>query len=140
MAFRILALLGLLLSFALPVGAQDKSTDRAAIRDIISRQIDAFRRDDGATAFGLASPNIQGTFGSPEIFMDMVRQGYAPVYRPRSVEFGDLTELGGQPAQKVYVIAPDGRQVTAIYVMTQLPDGTWRVDGCYLQAPNPNQA
>ncbi len=140
MALRFLALLALLLGFAFSAGAQDKSADQAAIRDIVSRQIEAFRRDDGATAFGLASPNIQGMFGNPESFMDMVRQGYAPVYRPRSVEFGDLTELGGQPAQKVYVVAPDGRQVTAIYVMTQLPDGTWRVDGCFLQAPNPNQA
>ena len=130
----------MLLGFALSAGAQDKSAEQAAIRDIISRQIEAFRRDDGATAFDLASPNIQGMFGNPEIFMDMVRQGYAALYRPRSVEFGDLTELGGQPAQKVYVVAPDGRQVTAIYVMTQLPDGTWRVDGCFLQAPNPNQA
>lgn len=145
MALRIFAVAALLFSLVLVANAQDKSADpsspdRAAIRDIISRQIEAFRRDDGAAAFGLASPNIQSLFGSPEIFMDMVRQGYAPVYRPRSVEFGDLTERGGQPAQKVYVVAPDGRPVTAIYVMTQLPDGSWRVDGCYLQAPNPNQA
>lgn len=145
MVLRFLALLGFLLAFALPAAAQDVRTadtssfDQTAIRDVINRQLEAFRRDDGDTAFGLASPNIRGMFGNAEIFMDMVRQGYAPVYRPRSVEFGELGELAGQPAQKVYVIGPDGRPVTAVYVMTQLADGTWRVDGCYLQAPERNQ-
>ena len=136
--------LALLLLFAPGARAEDEVAlappDRAAIQDSISGQMRAFKDNDADKAFDFASPNIQGMFGNPEIFMDMVRQGYAPVYRPRSVEFGDLTELGGQPAQKVYIVAPDGRQVTAIYVMTQLPDGTWRVDGCFLQAPNPNQA
>jgi len=40
----------------------------------------------------------------------------------------------------VHVIGPDGRAVTAFYPMTQLPDGTWRINGCYLQAPEEHQA
>ena len=35
---------------------------------------------------------------------------------------------------------PDGRPVTAFYPMTQLPDGSWRINGCYLQAPDEHQA
>ncbi len=114
--------------------------DRAAIQDIIGKQVDAFARDDGDAAFGLASPTIQGMFGSSDVFMDMVRQGYRPVYRPRSFDFREIVELNGQPTQKVHVIGPDGRPVTAFYPMTQLPDGTWRIDGCYLQAPDEHQA
>jgi hypothetical protein len=114
--------------------------DRAAIRDIIDRQVEAFRRDDGDAAFGLASPMIQGMFGSPDVFMDMVRQGYQPVYRPRAFDFREIVDLNGQPTQKVHVIGPDGRPVTAFYPMTQLPDGTWRINGCYLQAPDEHQA
>ena len=49
-------------------------------------------------------------------------------------------EQNSQPAQKVHVIGPDGRPVTAIYPMRQLPDGTWRIDGCFLQAPEEHQA
>jgi hypothetical protein len=30
--------------------------------------------------------------------------------------------------------------VIAIYPMRQLPDGTWRIDGCFLQAPEEHQA
>ena len=83
---------------------------------------------------------IQGMFGSPEIFMDMVRQGYQPVYRPRVFDFREIVDLDGQPTQKVHVIGPDGRPVTAYYPMVQLPDGTWRINGCYLKAPEEDQA
>jgi hypothetical protein len=141
MAFRFLAVLGLLLALGLPVGAQDVSTaDRTAIRDAIQGQVEAFRRDDGEQAFGFASPAIRQMFGTSEIFMDMVRQGYQPVYRPRVFEFREIVTLHGQITQKVHVVGPDGRPVTAYYPMTQLPDGSWRIDGCYLQAPEEHQA
>jgi hypothetical protein len=140
-ALPFLALIGLILGLAAPSLAQDLSTaDRSAIRDVIQGQVEAFRRDDGAGAFGYASPTIQGMFGSPEIFMDMVRQGYQPVYRPQSFDFREIVTLHGQVTQKVHVVGPDGRPVTAYYPMTQLPDGSWRIDGCFLQAPEDNQA
>jgi hypothetical protein len=139
MIARTLLLLTILLALAAPLRAQDAS-DRAAIRDVIEKQMEAFGRDDGETAFGLASPTIRGMFGSADVFMEMVRQGYQPVYRPKSVEFGKLGEVSGRIAQEVHVIGPDGRPVTALYVMTQLPDGSWRIDGCYLLAPAPHQA
>ncbi len=143
MAFRLFALFGLLLGLATTAVAQEpavSAADRAAIRQIIQGQVDAFRRDDGDAAFGYASPTIQGMFGQPDVFMDMVRQGYQPVYRPRVFDFREIVDMHGQPAQKVHVVGPDGRPVTAIYPMTQLPDGSWRIDGCYLQAPEEHQA
>ena len=67
----------MLIGLAVSAEAQDiSSSDRTAIRDIIQSQVEAFRRDDGDAAFGYASPTIRGMFGSSEIFMDMVRQGY----------------------------------------------------------------
>ena len=141
MVFRLLALLGVLVGLASGAQAQDVSdADRTAIRDIIQSQVEAFRRDDGDAAFGYASPSIRGMFGSSEIFMDMVRQGYQPVYRPREFDFREIVTLHGQITQKVHVVGPDGQPVTAFYPMTQLPDGTWRIDGCYLQAPEEHQA
>lgn len=140
MPLRFLALLGALLALALPAEAQVSEPDRSAIRDVIERQIEAFRRDDGAAAFGYASPNIQGMFGSPDTFMDMVRQGYRPVYRPRAVEFREIVTLQGMPTQKVHVIGPDGRPVTALYPMSRQADGSWRIEGCILQAPDEPQA
>lgn len=140
-AFALLALVGLMLGLAAPVFGQDLSpADRTAIRDAIRGQVDAFRRDDGEGAFGYASPTIRGMFGTSEIFMDMVRQGYQPVYRPRVFDFREIVTLHGQVTQKVHVVGPDGRPVTAFYPMVQLPDGTWRINGCFLQAPEEHQA
>jgi hypothetical protein len=142
MALRLLALLGLLLAAALPVHAQDalSDADRTAIHDAIQGQVEAFRRDDGERAFGYASPNLQQMFGAADTFMSMVRQGYQPVYRPRVFDFARIVELNGQPTQEVHVVGPDGRRVNAFYPMTRLPDGTWRIDGCYLQAPDEHSA
>ena len=145
MPLRLPILLSLLLALAAPVlmpsaSAQSLSADdRAAIRDVIQAQVDAFRRDDGEAAFALASPEIQRMFGTAEIFMDMVRQGYRPVYRPRRFDFDEVVILGSQPAQKVDVVGPDGRPVIAVYPMTRLPDGRWRIDGCFLKAPQEHQ-
>ena len=141
MVFRMLVLLGVLVSLVSGAQAQDVSdADRKAIRDIIQSQVDAFRHDDGDAAFALASPSIRGMFGSSDIFMDMVRQGYQPVYRPKEFDFAEIVTLNGQVTQKVHVVGPDGRPVTAFYPMTQLPDGSWRINGCYLQAPEEHQA
>ncbi len=147
MVVRFLALLALLASLSGTASAQDSrlsgdlsAADRQAIRDIIRSQVDAFRRNDDAAAFGYASPGIQRLFGTPGTFMDMVRQGYQPVYRPRVFDFEEIVDLNGQPTQKVRVIGPDGRPLTAFYPMRRLPDGSWRIDGCYLKAPDEHQA
>lgn len=142
MVLRLFALLGTMLALALPGQAQTQVSpaDQTAIREVIEGQVEAFRRDDGAAAFGYASPSIQGIFGTAETFMDMVRQGYRPVYRPQVFEFREIVTLQGMVTQKVHVIGPDGRPVTAFYPMTQQPDGSWRIEGCYLQAPEDHQA
>lgn len=140
MALRFLALFGTMLALALPARAQVSASDQTAIRDVIEAQVEAFRRDDGAAAFGYASPGIREMFGGPELFMDMVRRGYRPVYRPQVFEFREIVTLDGMVTQKVHVIGPDGRPVTAFYPMTRLPDGSWRIEGCILRAPDEHQA
>lgn len=130
---RMLVLLAVILLLPMPAPAQDLSAgDRDAIRQVIESQLDAFRRDDAGEAFSYASPMIQEKFGNPTNFMRMVREGYAPVYRPRAVEFRDLTSLRGRPAQEVLFVGPDGRAVLARYFMERQPSGRWRIDGVVL--------
>jgi hypothetical protein len=39
--------------------------------------------------------------------------------------------------QEVYVVGPDGNPVLAIYEMQRQPDGSWRINGCWLtRAPD----
>lgn len=120
-----------------PAAAEERPStlppaDQDAIRGVIEGQIGAFRGDDAAAAFGYASPTIQQKFGSPDVFIDMVRRGYATVYRPRSVAFGALVEIDGAPVQKVDLIGPDGARGLALYYMEREADGHWRIDGCVL--------
>jgi hypothetical protein len=110
--------------------------DRAAIQALIAGQIEAFRHDDGAAAWGYASPMIQGQFPTPDAFMGMVRKGYQPVYRPRSVTFGPIADTPAGPMQKVYVTGPDGRAYIAVYTLERQPDGSWKINGCSLTEDN----
>lgn len=108
------------------------AADRAAIAEVIARQLDAFRRDDAGGAFAFASPGIRAMAGSPERFMEMVRAGYAPVYRSREARFLDLSRVEGRIVQRVLLTAADGSLATALYYMEAQPDGSWRIAGCEL--------
>jgi uncharacterized protein DUF4864 len=69
---RLRVLLPVLL-LALPLYAQQRvltDADRTAIRTVIERQLDALRQDDAASAFALASPEIQAKFKTPGTFFD----------------------------------------------------------------------
>ncbi len=107
-------------------------SDHTAIRSVIEAQIAAFRRDDGVAAFSLASPSIQGIFGTPGQFMEMVRSGYQPVYRPRSVNFQNPSATQSGWDQPVVVVGPDGRAYLALYSMQRQGNGSWRINGCRL--------
>lgn len=132
-----IVLLGLLLTMT--VGALADAVeeltpaDRAAIHDVIAGQIAAFQADDAATAFSYATPKIQARFGDPSRFIAMVKHGYLPVYRPRHVEFSELFDLHGDPAQRVVVIGPENDVFSAYYLMKKQRDGSWRIDGCLLR-------
>ena len=138
---RAFAVLAICLLLAAPSGSawadEVPSTlapaDQEAIHGVIQRQLDAFRADDAGTAFGFASPGIQGMFGDAGQFLAMVRKGYQPVYRPRSANFGSLVEIDGRTVQKLRLVGPDGVPTTAFYFMEREADGTWKIDGCQLQ-------
>ena len=113
--------------------ADVSSEDAAAIRAVISEQLDAFARDDAPRAFALASSGIRAQFGSPEIFMDMVRTGYPVVYRPKSVQFEKPAVVDGEVIQPVRMTDADGESWVAFYPMQRQPDGRWRINGCQLE-------
>jgi len=111
--------------------AAPTDAERTAIRQVIEKQIAAFRADDAPGAMEEAAPSIRSMFGNdPATFLSMVKQGYQPVYRPRSVTFGALEDHNGTPVQHVDVIGPDGTPHTALYSMERQPDGVWRISGC----------
>lgn len=134
---RLIAVLAVATGFALPTAAGQVATDDPpAIRSVIQSQIDAFQHDDGAAAYGFASPTIRQIFPLAGAFMDMVRGQYQPVYRPRSVTFGPLVDGPSGPEQKVFLVGPDGKSWVALYTLQRQPDGTWKINGCVLLPDN----
>ncbi|MGJ4904254.1 DUF4864 domain-containing protein [Bradyrhizobium sp. HKCCYLS2058] len=126
---RILMPLVLLLSLlAHPAAAADAS----AAQSVIRAQEQALARDDGATAYAQAAPEIQALFPSAEIFMSMVKSGYPPVYRHRSFEFGAAQVEDGSVAQRVHIVDAEGEAWEALYTLQTQPDGSLRITGCSL--------
>ena len=110
------------------VGADDV----AAAQSVIRSQVEAFSRDDAATAYSFAAPSIQSIFPQPEIFMSMVRGSYAPVYRHRSFEFGEARVSAGRIAQRVHIVDAEGVPWEALYALELQPDGSVKISGCVL--------
>jgi len=128
-------LLAALLAFASPFAAAQQAVpaeDARAVRAVIEAQIEAFRRDDAAQAFSLATPSIRERFGDAETFLDMVRDAYAVVYRPQSVNFEAPQVVDGELVQPVHLTDAQGRAWIALYPMQRQPDGSWRTNGCQL--------
>ena len=127
---RIAALL-VALSIALsaaPASADDVTTAQSVIR----AQEQAFGHDDAAAAYSYAAPAIKQIFPAPDIFMSMVQNGYAPVYRHKSFEFGESKSEGSSIAQRVHIIDANGEAWEALYTLEQQSDGSYKITGCSL--------
>jgi hypothetical protein len=95
-------------------------------------QEQAFARDDAAGAYSHAAPAIRELFPAPDIFMSMVQNGYAPVYRHKTFEFGDSKTEGSSIAQRVHIVDANGEAWEALYTLEQQSDGSYKITGCSL--------
>ena len=124
-----LLLIALLIGPAAAVGAAE---DIAAGQSVIRSQEEAFGRDDAAAAYAHASPAIKNMYRDPDAFMYMVRNGYAPVYRHRSFEFGAAIVKEGKIVQEVQIVDADGVAWEALYTLEPQPDGSLKISSCVL--------
>lgn len=108
-------------------------------QSIIQNQITAFLNDDAKTAYSFASPTIRGKFPTEGAFFDMVKKGYAPVYRPGNFAFGRSKVEGDMVVQEVLISGPDGKDWTALYQLLKQPDGSYKINGVHIvrAAPGP---
>ena len=128
MRAAVLLLLAALLSLAAPARADDV----AAAQSVIRAQEQAFSRDYAAAAYSHAAPEIKQLFPQADMFMQMVQQGYAPVYRHKTFEFGEARAAGGHIAQRVHIVDDNGEAWEAMYTLEQQPDGSLKITGCSL--------
>jgi len=103
------------------------------IPKVIEDQISSFTAGDEARAFAHASAGIQAQFGSPEGFMAMVRQHYAPLVSPQRVAFDEPFTVSDMRAhQIVWLIDESGRSWRAVYSLVG-DEGRWRIEGVVLR-------
>lgn len=114
--------------------------DTQQIRAVIDAQLQAFAADDAKRAFSYASPSIRGQFGTPEVFMRMVREGYPVVYRPASRAFLKPEWAEQMVIQAVQMTDRAGVAWLASYQMQRQPDRRWRINGCIVVKGSAGQA
>ncbi|MBR1178148.1 DUF4864 domain-containing protein [Bradyrhizobium sp. KB893862 SZCCT0404] len=119
------------LSVAL-IGLSARADEVATAQAVIRAQEQAFVRDDASAAYSYAAPAIKEIFPAPEIFMSMVQNGYAPVYRHKSFEFGESKVEGSWIAQRVHIVDANGEAWEALYTLEQQADGSYKITGCTL--------
>lgn len=114
----------LIWGWIIPVTAQDQN----GIEDVIGQQLQAFNERDVETAWGFASPMIQGMFGTPGRFGSMVQQGYPMVWDNRDADFLELEDEAGVLKQRVFIRDTEGNGWLLLYAMIQTPEG-WKING-----------
>jgi parvulin-like peptidyl-prolyl isomerase len=122
-------LVAFLIGFTLPARAAD---DVATAQSVIRSQVEALSRDDAAAAYSYAAPAIHDIFPRADLFLFMVQQSYAPVYRHKSFEFGEARVSDGKIAQRVHIVDANGEAWEALYTLEQQPDGSVKIIGCVL--------
>jgi len=122
-------LAAMLVGLAAPARAADEVTAGQAV---IRSQEEAFSRDDAAAAYAFAAPAIKSWYPTPDAFMFMVRNGYAPVYRHRSFRFGEAKVSDGRIEQQVHIIDAEGAAWEALYTLEPQSDGSLKISACIL--------
>ena len=121
-----------LLAGAVPARADEVDTaTQNKLQQVITDQLDAFAHDDADRAESFAAPGIKQHFPDAKDFVAMVRQGYAPLFQPRSTHFEKTGSTALGPIQAVTIVDRDGVAWTALYTFEQV-DGQWRINGCVL--------
>jgi len=120
------------LVFALLCAPSFAADEVANAQSVIRAQEQALSRNDAAAAWSYASPAIKQLFPQADIFMSMVQNSYAPVWRHRSFEFGAARTEGNWVAQRVHIVDQDGEAWEAMYTLERQPDGGFKITGCSL--------
>ena len=123
--------IGLMALFTMAPIAVAEEASETAIHDVITRQLDAIKKDDASEAFSIASPDIQTIFGNSAMFMSMVQRGFPQIYRSVGHKFLNIDTSAGKLKQRVLIESEKG-SVIVQYDMIEI-DGHWRINGCLIE-------
>lgn len=103
-------------------------SDKATIRQLIEKQLQAFEQNDTETAFSLISPIVQQKLSCQD-FMTILNEKYDCLVKPRSIMFRGFTLVDNYPALVSTIMDRQGNLAQGIFVMQHQPDYSWRIHG-----------
>ncbi len=110
-------------------------SDKALIRQLVEKQLQAFQDNDQEAAFALTSPTIQSKFTRQDFITKMLTQ-YSPMVKPRSIMFRGFTLIKNFPALVFMIMDQQGSLSKAIFIVQLQPDYSWRIHGYDLVSIN----
>jgi hypothetical protein len=102
--------------------------DKAIIRQLVEKQLQAFQQNDEATVFSLTSPTIQSKFRAHD-FLAMIKTKYNAIASPRSVMFRGFTLINDYPALVCMIMNHQGALAQGIFIVQHQQDYSWRIHG-----------
>lgn len=110
-------------------------SDKILIRQLIEKQLQAFREHDYETAFSLTSPMIQSKFTQQD-FSQSLRSKYPGIIESRSIVFRGFTLIKNFPALIAMIMDRQGNLMKALFIVQHQQDYSWRIHGYNLVGIN----
>ena len=110
-------------------------SDKAIIRQLVEKQLQAFQQGDDEIAFSLTSPAIQKKFKQDD-FMTMVKKKYHAIVKPRSIMFRGFTLVNNYPALVSIIMAQNKEVTQGVFIVQHQKDYSWRIHGYELISIN----
>jgi hypothetical protein len=138
MKHRLLAIGSLILALGLPLGSASAMAetltpvDVKKIQEVVKSHLEALAEDDAAQAFESATSATRVELGSPENFLQLIREEYTPIYRSRHPIFSAPEVIAGDTIQVVRITDETNHVWVALFRMERDADRSWKIDGCEL--------
>jgi hypothetical protein len=75
---------------------------------------------------------MRSLIGTPDRFLQLIKDQYPPVYRNRRALFSPPERIDGHTVVIVRLTDSENMVWLAIYELLREPDGAWKIDGCDL--------
>ncbi|MEW7007987.1 MULTISPECIES: DUF4864 domain-containing protein [unclassified Lentilitoribacter] len=108
-------------------------SDTLEVQRVISDQLSAFIKNDGARAYSHAAPSIKKMYPNPTHFMAMVERGYGAIYRSTTYDFGRSKVENGNIYQELILTGERGNTWESIYALSKQDDGSWKIMGVQMR-------
>nr|WP_236600104.1 DUF4864 domain-containing protein [Ramlibacter alkalitolerans] len=100
------------------------------MQQVVQQQLQALSHQNAGEAFALADTDLRTQFGTPEAFLETVRDQYPMLMHPASLLFLKPETDGSIAMQKVRLTDDEGSSWSLTYLLNRQHDNQWRISGC----------